>query len=171
MGSSFTHLLVVPLGFPPNTPKRKGQKLVTVRKKMAEKDRLRTKKIQVFVTEAELQYTRDKAKSCDLTMSEYIRQIIQKGLVVKLETFDIKGMSVELNRIGTNINQIAKHVNEKGGDYDKQDMQNLIQEFREMESFAYKKALGMDEGVKKYLDDIVTIYGKEFLEEYLENLK
>lgn len=111
---------------------------------MAEKDRIRTKKIQVFVTEAELQYAKDKASSCGLTMSEYIRQIIQKGLVVKLETFDIKGLSLELNRIGTNINQIAKHVNEKGGDYDKQDMKNLIEAFSEMQTIVYAKALGMD---------------------------
>lgn len=137
---------------------------------MAEKDRIRDKKIRVFLTEAELQYARDKAKSCNLTMSEYIRQIIFNGLIVKLETFDIKGMSIELNRIGTNINQIAKHVNEKGGDYDKQDMQNLIQEFNEMVSYCYEKALGMDTGVKKYLDDVVRLYGKEYLEKYLDSL-
>lgn len=114
---------------------------------MAEKDRkfrAREKEIRVKLTEAELQYTKDKANSCGLTMSEYIRQIIFKGLVIKLETFDIKGLSVELNRIGTNINQIARHVNEKGGDYDKQDMDNLISEFKEMQAVVYAKALGME---------------------------
>ena len=114
---------------------------------MAEKDRnfrAREKEIRVKVTEAELQYAKDKAESCGLTMSEYIRQVIQKGFVVKLETFDIKGLSVEMNRIGTNINQIAKHVNEKGGDYDKQDMQNLIEEFKELQAVVYAKALGME---------------------------
>lgn len=138
---------------------------------MAEKDRFRTKKIRVFLSEEELQYARDKAKSCNLTMSEYIRQIIKKGIVVKLETFDIKGMSVELNRIGTNINQIAKHVNEKGGDYDKEDMQSLIREFNEMVSFCYAKALGMDEekDAKKYLNDIVYMYGIEFIKQYVDD--
>lgn len=111
---------------------------------MAEKDRLRRKKIQVFVTEAELQYAKDKACSCGLTMSDYIRKIILEGLVVKLETFDIKELSRELNKIGTNINQIARHVNEKGGEYDKQDMNNLIEEFKEMQSIIYSKALGME---------------------------
>ena len=104
-------------------------------------------------------------------MSEYIRQIIFKGLIVKLETFDIKGMSVELNRIGTNINQIAKHVNEKGGDYDKQDMQALIEEFQEMVSYCYAKALGMDaeKDATKYLDDIVYMYGIEFIKNYVND--
>lgn len=137
---------------------------------MAEKDRLRTKKIQVFVTEAELQYARDKAKSCNLTMSQYIRQVIREGLIVKLETFDMKEMAMELNHIGININQIAWRVNERGGDYDKQDMENLIREINEMTSFVYKKALGMDEGVERYLDDVVRVYGTEYLVEYLDSL-
>lgn len=137
---------------------------------MAEKDRLRTKKIQVFVTEAELQYARDKAKSCNLTMSQYIRQVIREGLIVKLETFDMKEMATELNHIGININQIAWRVNARGGDYDKQDMENLKREFNEMASFIYKKALGMDEGVERYLDDVVRAYGTEYLVEYLDSL-
>lgn len=114
---------------------------------MAEKDRkfrAREKEIRIKVTEAELQYAKDKASSCGLTMSDYIRKIILDGLVVKLETFDIKELSKELNKIGTNINQIAKHVNEKGGEYDKQDMNNLIEEFKEMQSIVYSKALGME---------------------------
>jgi len=114
---------------------------------MAEKDRqfrAREKEVRVKLTEAELQYTKDKALSCKLTMSEYIRRIIFTGIVIKLDTFDIKQMSVELNRIGTNINQIAKHVNEKGDDYDKKTMAYVIQEFEKMKSALYAKALGME---------------------------
>lgn len=114
---------------------------------MAEKDRkfrARKKEIRIKVTEAELQYVKDKAGSCGLTVSEFGRKMFIEGLVVKLETFDIKELSKELNKIGTNINQIAKHVNEKGGEYDKQDMNNLIEEFKEMQSIVYSKALGME---------------------------
>jgi len=114
---------------------------------MAEKDRqfrAREKEIRIKVTEAELQYVKDKASSCGLTVSELGRKMFMEGLVVKLETFDIKELSRELNKIGTNINQIARHVNEKGGEYDKQDMNNLIEEFKEMQSIIYSKALGME---------------------------
>ena len=125
---------------------------------MAEKDRrfrAREKEVRVKLTEAELQYTKDKAKSCNLTMSEYIRRIIFAGVVIKLDTFDIKEMSVELNRIGTNINQIAKHVNEKGGDYERKDMSDLIKEFDKMKSALYAKALGME--YNEFLD---LVYNK-----------
>ncbi len=111
---------------------------------MAEKDRIRKRKVQVFLTEAEHQYLKDKAGSCGLTMSEYFRKVMKDGLVVKLETYDIKELSKELNKIGTNLNQIAKHVNEKGGDYDKQDMKNLIEIFRDIQQIVYAKALGME---------------------------
>lgn len=111
---------------------------------MAEKDRLRTKCVRVKLTDEEHEYFVAKAKSCGCTMSEYLRRIAKDGLIVKLETFDIKELSNELNHIGTNINQIAKHVNEKGGDYDKQDMDNLIEEFKEMQALIYAKVLGME---------------------------
>lgn len=118
---------------------------------MTEKDRkfrAREKEIRIKVTEAELQYAKDKASSCGLCMSEFIRKMITDGFVIKLETFDIQELSYELNKIGTNINQIAKHVNEKGGEYDRQDMNSLIEEFKEMQAVIYAKVLGMDLGME-----------------------
>lgn len=111
---------------------------------MAEKDRLRTKQINIRLTDAEYQYLHDKAKSCELTMSDYIRKIIGDGIIVKYESFDIKELSNELNKIGVNINQIAHHINAKGGEYEKQDMDNLISEFSEMESLIFKRVWGLE---------------------------
>lgn len=114
---------------------------------MAEKDRqfrAREEEIRIKVTKEEKQYAKEKALSCGLTMSEYFRRIMKDGLIVKLETFNIKELSNELNKIGTNINQIAKHVNEKGGEYDRQDIDNLISEFQEMQSLIYEKVLGLE---------------------------
>lgn len=114
---------------------------------MNEKDRTfraREKEIRFKVTEAELEYAKSKAASCGLSLSEFYRRLTMDGLIVKLDTFNIKDLSNELNKIGVNINQIAKHVNEKGGEYDRQDIDNLIQEFQDMQSMIYEKVLGVE---------------------------
>lgn len=111
---------------------------------MAEKDRLRKNKIQVFVSESELQVARDKAEYCGLTMSDYIRKQITDGVVIRYQRFDIKELSYELNKIGININQIARNVNEKGGDYDKKDLEELKQEFENMRNSIYKIVYGIE---------------------------
>lgn len=111
---------------------------------MAEKDRLRNIKLQLWVTEAEAQLAKDKAAYCELTVSDFIRGLITDGVIVKFESFDIKALANELNKIGVNINQIAKHINEKGGEYDRQDMDNLIKEVREMQGVVYKAVWGLE---------------------------
>lgn len=111
---------------------------------MGEKDRIRNKCVRVKMTENELQYAKDKANYCNLTMSDYIRKQITDGVIIKYERFDIKVLANELNKIGVNINQIAKHVNQKGGEYDRQDMDNLIKEFQEMQGVIYTRVWGIE---------------------------
>ena len=111
---------------------------------MAEKDRLRIKQINIRLTDAEYQYLHDKASSCELTMSDYIRKVITDGFVIKYQSFDIKELSRELNKIGVNINQIAHHINANGGEYERQDLDNLISEFSEMESVIFKHVWGLE---------------------------
>lgn len=113
---------------------------------MSEKDRnirIREKEIRVKVTEEELQYAKDKANYCNMTMSEYIRNIIVKGCVIKLDTVGIKELTLELNRIGTNINQIAKVVNETQGQNIKNDMDSLVREFSEMQQVIFDRVYGL----------------------------
>ncbi len=110
---------------------------------MAEKDRIRKKQLNVRLTEIEYENANAKAEYCGLTMSEYIRKQIMDGVVIKYERFDIKALANELNKIGVNINQIARWVNEKGGEYDRQDMDNLIKEFQNMQSEVYAVVWGL----------------------------
>ena len=113
---------------------------------MAEKDRnirIRDKEIRVKVTDEELQYAKDKAECCGLTMSEYIRKVIKDGVVIKLETCDIKALTIELNKIGTNINQIAKQANETRGQSINEDMETLISQFSEMQQIIFDKVYGL----------------------------
>ena len=41
--------------------------------------------------------------------SVYARKMLIDGYVIKIDYSDIKAMTAELQKIGTNINQIAKH--------------------------------------------------------------
>ena len=113
---------------------------------MAEKDRnirIRNEEIRVKVTSDELNYAKEKAKCCHLNLSEFVRKAIMDSVIIKYDPFDIKELSKELNKIGININQIAKHINEKGGAYERQDIENLILEFQEIQEIVYSKVLGI----------------------------
>ena len=111
---------------------------------MAEKDRIRKIQLNIRVTETEYGIAKDKASYCGLTMSDYIRKQITDGVVIKYERLDIKTLANEINKIGVNINQIAKHINEKGGEYDRQDMDSLIREFQDMQAVIYKNVWGIE---------------------------
>lgn len=114
---------------------------------MTEKDRNirpRDKEIRVKVSDQELQYAKDKAKYCGLSMSEYIRKQIIDGVVIKYEKFDIKALGNELSNISLNINQIARHVNQKGDKYDREDINKLISEVNEMQKIIYKNIWGVE---------------------------
>ena len=112
---------------------------------MAEKDRnfrLRDKEIRVKLTEEELQFAKDKANYCGLSMSDYIREIIFKGVVIHLDTGDIEKLSYELNKIGTNINQIVRLANETHS-VGEDDLISLLNEFDEIKDSIYTHLYGI----------------------------
>ena len=53
-------------------------------------------------------------------------------------------MSNQICRVGTNINQIAKAINEKGGAYDKEDMNNIKREFQNLSEIIFNKVYGIE---------------------------
>lgn len=110
---------------------------------MAEKDRKRNREIRIKVTDNELQFAKEKAEYLNMTMSDMIRNFVKEGVILKYEPFDIKELSNEINKIGVNINQIAKCVNEKGGNYDKEDMDNIKKEFQNLSDLIFNKVLGL----------------------------
>lgn len=111
---------------------------------MAEKDRIRKHQINIRLTETEYENAKQKAEYCGLSMSEFIRKQIMEGLIIKYERFDIKALTNELNKIGVNVNQIAKHINENGGEYDRQDMESLMNEFQKMQGEIYNALWGLE---------------------------
>lgn len=103
---------------------------------MSEDGRLRIKQIRVWLTELELEKAKDKVAYCKITMSEYIRKIINDGVIIKR---DYSGVS-EINRIGLNINQISRKVNEVGS-ISKQDFEDLKLQYNELFAVVYDKIL------------------------------
>lgn len=107
-------------------------------------NRIRTKQMNIRVTNTEYEKIEEKANYCKLSISDYVRKQALDGAIIKMETLDIKELSNELNKIGVNINQIAKHINEKGGDYDKEDMSSLVQEFGNLQELIFNKIYGLE---------------------------
>ena len=85
---------------------------------MAEQDRIRTRKIQIFLSDGEFNMLADKAGYCGVNKSEFIREIIINGAIIKFQTCDIKEVITAINRCGNNLNQIAHRLNETRNFYE-----------------------------------------------------
>ena len=69
-----------------------------------------THQIMLRLTDTEYEIVAENAKSANLTLAEYARnQIMNKKVTVKL-----KKLIAEFGKIGSNLNQIARHFNSGG---------------------------------------------------------
>lgn len=70
---------------------------------------------KVFYSEEELEIVYKKMQEIGTdNYSAFCRKMTVDGYVIKQDFTDIKKLIFEINKIGTNINQIAKIVNESG---------------------------------------------------------
>ena len=51
-------------------------------------------------------------------LAAYARKMLIDGYIIQVDHTDIKAMTAELQKIGVNINQIAKRVNATGSIYE-----------------------------------------------------
>jgi len=71
----------------------------------------RTKRVTVRFTDDEYNRLKEKATQFDMTLSDFIRtKLLTKREKVRPSKCD-KSLLYEINRIGNNLNQIAKHCN------------------------------------------------------------
>ena len=75
--------------------------------------------ITLRLTDIELAYLDQSAKSLHVTRSEYLRNLIlEKPIIYKYEIVadneQLKKLNAEIGKIGSNLNQIAKHLNQGG---------------------------------------------------------
>lgn len=52
-----------------------------------------------------------------LNLSAYARKILIDGYIITLDLQEVKGHTAQLQKIGANVNQIAKRINETGRIY------------------------------------------------------
>lgn len=79
----------------------------------------------VRVTEAELVDLQAKADAARLSPSEFIRQRVLAGKVTPARPASQASLITELNRIGVNLNQIARQVN-RGREHDPHHLNHVL---------------------------------------------
>lgn len=65
--------------------------------------------LKVGMDESLYNMSQQKAHDLNLTLSNYVRQLLENGKVVEKQ--DNKQQLYHLNKIGNNINQVAKKIN------------------------------------------------------------
>lgn len=70
-----------------------------------------------------------------INLSAYSRRMLIDGYIILLDTPEIKAHSAQLQKIGVNVNQIAKRINEKGRIYadDMDEVKRLMEEVWKLE--------------------------------------
>ena len=81
-------------------------------------NRKRNVQIIIRVTEEERSLIEEKMRQIPtLNLSAYARTILIDGYIITLDLQEVKGHTAQLQKIGVNINQIAKRINETGRIY------------------------------------------------------
>ncbi len=94
-----------------------------------DKELKHTHHIMLRLTDTEYEIVSTNAKSSNLSLAEYSRkQVMNKKVVVKYELVtdlpELKKLIAEFGKIGSNLNQIARHFN--SGGIHSQEMQKAI---------------------------------------------
>ena len=81
-------------------------------------ERLRKVPLMFYVTDEEMDLIAHKMKLLGTTnKSAYLRKSAIDGYIINVDTTDIKENTAQLQRIGNNINQIVKRMNQTGSLY------------------------------------------------------
>ena len=87
--------------------------------------RKRTVQIKFRVTQEERALIERKMQLVPtLNMEAYLRKMAIDGYIIQVDHSDIKAMTAEIQKIGVNVNQIARRVNATGSVYE-QDIEEI----------------------------------------------
>ena len=92
--------------------------------------------IIIRVTEEERALIEEKMQQIPtLNLSAYARKILIDGYIITLDLQEVKGHTAQLQKIGVNINQIAKRINETGRIYadDMDEIKRVMEEVWRLE--------------------------------------
>ena len=105
--------------------------------------RKRTVQIKFRVTEAERDLILEKMKLVPTrNMAAYLRKIAIDGYIIQIDHADIKAMTAEIQKIGVNVNQIARRVNATGNAYqeDIEEIKGVLAEIWRLQRLSLLKA-------------------------------
>ncbi len=79
------------------------------------KNRNRAIQVKFYVNEEELNQINNRYRSANVTnRGAYLRKMAIDGMVINIDTSDLKATVKEMNSIGKNINQITRNANTYG---------------------------------------------------------
>ena len=106
-------------------------------------NRKRNVQIKFRVTEEERSLIEEKMKQVPTrNMEAYLREMAIDGYIIQVDHSDIKKMTAELQKIGVNINQIAKRANATGNVYqeDIEEIKGALKEIWRLQRLSLLKA-------------------------------
>lgn len=81
-------------------------------------ERARKIPLQFYVTQEEMAVISEKMKLLGTSnLSAYLRKTAIDGYIINIDTSDIRANTAQLQRIGNNVNQIVKRMNQTGSLY------------------------------------------------------
>ena len=105
--------------------------------------RKRTVQLKFRVTEDERDLIMEKMKQIPTrNMAAYLRKMAIDGYILQVDHSDIKAMTAEIQKIGVNVNQIAKRVNATGNAYqeDIDEIKGVLAEIWRLQRLSLLKA-------------------------------
>lgn len=99
-------------------------------------NRKRNVQIIIRVTEEEKALIEEKMKQIPtINLSAYARKMLIDGYIIMLDLQEVKGHTAQLQKIGVNVNQIAKRINETGRIYadDMDEIKRVMEEVWRLE--------------------------------------
>ena len=106
--------------------------------------RKRTVQVKFYVTEEERKLIEGKMKLVPTSnMAAYLRKIAIDGYIIQVDHTDIKVMTAEIQKIGVNVNQIARRVNATGNacKEDIDEIKGVLAEIWRLQTLSLLKAL------------------------------
>ena len=120
-----------------------SQTLGTERSDKRMSGRKRTVQSKFYVIEEERDLIVEKMKLISTrNMAAYLRKIAIDDYIIQVDHADIKAMTAEIQKIGVNINQIAKRVNATGSVYqeDIEEIKGVLAEIWRLQRLSLLKA-------------------------------
>ncbi len=105
-------------------------------------NRERNKQIKFYATDDEKDFILEKMKAAGISnLGAYLRKMAIDGMIFKIDNSPIRDMSVNLSKLSSNINQIAKISNANGYIYadDIKDIKEMLGEIWQSQKYIISK--------------------------------